>query len=488
MRKKYNPAGALRFILCITTLSLSACGTASSQNAGRPNVLFIAVDDLRPRLGCYGDPLAITPNIDRLAARGVLFNRAYCQQAVCAPSRASVMTGRRPDATKVWNLSTHFRKALPDVVTLPQYFKQQGYHTRCVGKIYHDPASAQDPVSWSAPETLAVTGKAGPKYVLDSNLHRKGGWKAAATERADVPDSAYVDGIVGNAAVRILREISDRPFFLAVGFRRPHLPFSAPERYWAMYDEMKMPLPENPQAPAGVPAVAMHPSTELRGYTDIPDAGPLDEATICRLIQGYYAGTSFIDAQIGRLLDELEELGLTSNTIIVLWTDHGYHLGEHDLWCKTTNFELDTRVPLIISVPGNPGGLETDALAELVDLYPTLADLAGLEVPDGLEGVSLAPVLEETDRPWKKAAFSQFPRPWFYKGEPQTMGYSVRTDRYRYTEWQDFKTGEVQARELYDHRTDPLETRNLAAGGKHSALIKRLSAVLAEGWQGALPE
>lgn len=488
MRKTRYHAGALRFVLCLAALFLSGCGKVSSQVNDRPNVLFIAVDDLRPKLGCYGDPVAITPNIDRLAARGLLFSRAYCQQAVCAPSRASVMTGRRPDATKVWNLSTHFRKALPDVVTLPQYFKQQGYHTRCVGKIYHDPASAQDPVSWSAPETLAVTGKAGPKYMLDSNLHRKGGWKAAATERADVPDSAYVDGRVGNAAVRILREISDRPFFLAVGFRRPHLPFSAPERYWAMYDDKEMPLPENPHAPAGVPAVAMHPSTELRGYTDIPDEGPLDEGTIRRLVQGYYAGTSYIDAQIGRLLDELDELGLTSNTIVVLWTDHGYHLGEHDLWCKTTNFELDTRVPLIISAPGKPGGRKTDALAELVDLYPTLADLAGLGVPEGLEGISLAPVLEDAGRPWKKAAFSQFPRPWFYRGQPQIMGYSVRTDRYRYTEWQDFRTGEVKARELYDHRTDPLETRNLAAGNASGTLIKRLSAMLAEGWKGALPE
>lgn len=455
----------------------------------RLNVLFIAVDDLRPQLSCYGDPIAITPNIDRLAAHGMLFNRAYCQQAVCNPSRASVMTGRRPDATKVWNLSTHFRETLPDVVTLPQYFKDNGYHTRCVGKIYHDPAKAQDPISWSAPETLAVTGKAGPKYVLDSNLHRKGGWKATATERADVPDSAYVDGRVGNAALRILREISDKPFFLAVGLRRPHLPFSAPERYWAMYDDIEMPLPLNPDAPENVPTIAMHNSAELRGYTDVPDDGPIDDATIRRLVQGYYASTTYIDAQIGRLLDELDVLGLTSNTIVVLWADHGYHLGEHDLWSKTTNFELDNRVPLIISVPGaSEKNVQTNALAELVDLYPTLADLAGIGVPDGLEGTSLKPVLEDPERPWKEAAFSQFPRPWFYRKQPEVMGYSVRTDRYRYTEWQDFKTGEVQARELYDHRTDPMETKNIAAAKENAPVIERLGTLLAEGWKGVLPE
>lgn len=462
---------------------------ASDSGLARPNVLFIAVDDLRPRLGCYGDALAITPHIDRLARRGVLFNRAYCQQAVCNPSRASVLTGRRPDATKVWNLSTHFREALPDVVTLPQYFKENGYQARCVGKIYHDPAAAQDSISWSAPETLAVTGKAGPKYVLNSNLNRKGSWKAAATERADVPDSAYVDGRVGNAALRVLREISDRPFFLAVGLRRPHLPFSAPERYWAMYDGMEMPLPSNPDAPEDVPVLAMHPSNELRGYSDVPDEGPLDEATVRRLIQGYYASTTYIDAQIGRLLDELDTLGLSSNTIVVLWSDHGFHLGEHGLWTKTTNFELDTRVPLIISAPGAyQSGVQTNALAELVDLYPTLADLAGLGIPEGLEGISLKPVLENPERAWKKAAFSQFPRPWFYRNQPEVMGYSVRTDRYRYTEWQDFKTGEVQASELYDHREDPMEMKNVAAQAENASVVERLGAMLAEGWEGALPE
>src|SRR3546814_845406 len=294
--------------------------------------------------------------------------------------------------------------------------------------------------------------------------------------------------MVGNAALRVLREISDKPFFLAVGFRRPHLPFSAPEKYWALYDDKKLPQPANPEAPAGVPAIAMHPSTELRGYADIPDQGPLDEATIYRLLQGYYAGTSYIDAQIGRLLDELNALGLASNTIVVLWSDHGYHLGEHNLWSKTTNFELDTRVPLIISAPGiSKNDQQTDALAELVDLYPTLADLAGIGVPQGLEGTSLVPVLKDPDRPWKKGAFSQFPRPWFYKGKPEVMGYSVRTDRYRYTEWQDFQTGEVQARELYDHQTDQMETKNLAGESKYNSTIDKLSDLLARGWKGALP-
>lgn len=445
------------------------------------NVLFIAVDDLRAaQLGCYGDKVAITPNIDRLAKKGMLFTRAYCQQAVCGPSRASVLTGRRPDATKVWDLAINFRKALPNAVTLPQYFKQNGYFAQCVGKIYHDPADAQDPLSWSAKEILAVTDDAGGKYALPGNINKTGSWKAGATERADVPDTSYIDGRVAGAAVNELRKLRDRPFFLAVGFRRPHLPFSAPEKYWAMYDGKSLPEPAPAQSPINAPEIALHNWVELRGYKDMPKKGPLSDEKKQQLLHGYYAATSYTDAQIGKVLAELDRLGLREKTIIVLWSDHGYHLGEQNLWGKTTNFELDTRVPLIISAPGKTRkGSRSPALVELVDLYSTLADLAGLPAPEGIDGKSLAPLLKKPERSWKKAAFSQFLRPAGYlPGSPETMGYSVRTTDHRYTEWRKVDDGTVIARELYDHRTDPREAVNVAAQSNYLKTVTEMSTLL----------
>lgn len=454
----------------------------------RKNVLFIAVDDLRPKLGCYGDVIAVTPHMDKLAKRGMLFSNAYCQQAVCAPSRASLMTGRRPNTTKVWDLKTHFRTALPDVVTLPQYFKQQGYHTQSVGKIYHDPQEAQDAISWSAPEILAVTDEIGGRYALPEN-DIPGIWpanKTNSTERAKVADSVYIDGRVSNDAIKVLNQIKDKPFFLAVGFRRPHLPFVAPEKYWAMYDHVKIPKASNPLPPAGVPEIALHNWGELRAYTDIPKTGYLtDEQKVQQLLQGYYASTSFVDAQIGRVLDELDRLGLTDNTIVVLVGDHGFHLGEQGLWAKSTNFEIATRVPLILSAPGQPiKNTASDALVELVDVYPTLTELAGLPLPAGLEGLSMAPLLTAPKSTWKKAAFSQFLRT---PNKEKVMGYSVRTRNFRYTEWQEVSTGKVQAAELYDELNDPLETANLVNEQHQKATVKKLSAMLKGGWKQALP-
>lgn len=455
----------------------------------RKNVLFIAVDDLRPKLGCYGDALAITPNIDKLAKRGVLFTNAYCQQAVCAPSRASLLTGRRPDTTKVWDLRTLFRTALPDVVTLPQYFKQWGYHSQSVGKIYHDPQEAQDAISWSVPETLAVTDAIGGRYALPENLNVPGIWpasKANSTERADVADNVYIDGRVSDEAIKILNQISDRPFFLAVGFRRPHLPFVAPEKYWAMHDNKKLPGPPNPLPPSGVPEIALHNWGELRAYTDIPDSGYLtDQEKVHQLIQGYYASTSFVDAQIGKVLDELDRLNLTDNTIIVLWGDNGFHLGEHGLWAKRTNFEIDTRVPLIVCSPDQAAKNKTsNALVELVDVYPTLTELAGLQRPSGLEGLSMVPLLAEPARSWKTAAFSQFLRA---ENKEKIMGYSIRTQDFRYTEWWDVSSGKVEAAELYDRLNDPEESTNLINQQQHRETIKGLADMLKGGWKRALP-
>ncbi len=469
----------------VLALLTTACAMqpARNQAASRPlNVLFIAVDDLRPTLGAYGDAHARTPSIDLLAERGLVFTRAYSQQSVCNPSRASLMTGRRPTTTRVFDNDGHFRQALPDVVTLPQYFIQHGYQARAVGKIYHDPAWAQDAVSWSAKERWSVTDEAGGKYVLEYTEHN--GWKARATERMDVPENNYIDGRVADAAIQVLDEIHDRPFFLAVGFRRPHLPFSAPATYWDLYDREAMPLPGPAEPPEDVPPLALHDWAELRGYTDIPEKGPLSVDKQRELIHGYYAAVSYVDAQIGRLLEKLDEHRLRENTVVVLWSDHGFHLGEHGLWGKGTNFELDTRVPLILSVPGQRAIGTTRALVELVDLYPTLADLAGLDLPDGLEGTSLVPLLEEPDRAWKTAVFSLFPRQ--EKGK-DLMGYSVRTDRFRYTEWVDSSTGAIYARELYDYEVDPRETKNLASSEQHADAVARLSALQRAGWQKAKP-
>lgn len=472
------------FAFAALALACSGCGIKKDLSISKeqPNVLFIVVDDLRPQLGCYGDQIVQSPNIDQLAKTGVLFSRAYCQQAVCAPSRSSVMTGKRPNTIKVWDLKTHFRESLPDVVTLPQYFKNNGYHTQSIGKIYHDPASAQDAPSWSVPEILAITKREG-KYILPSNRN-SGSAKAAATEMADEPDQSYIDGQVADQALKVLREIKNKPFFLAVGFRRPHLPFSAPKKYWDLYDREKIVAQPAPHAiPKNVPTYAAHHNEELKGYSDIGSNDTISAAKKAELLHGYYAAISFTDAQIGKVLEELDRLQLSKNTIIVLWSDHGFHLGEKGLWAKSTNYELDTRVPLIVSAPGKAQGLIANGLVELVDLYPTLTELAGLKIPETLEGASLVPLLDKPGQIGKNAAFSQFPRPWQYKGKPKIMGYAMRTDYYRYVEWHDFNTDEIKSVELYDHRVDPAELMNIADLPANQTLLKDLREKLTAGYK-----
>lgn len=460
----------------------AACSSTDTGRESPRNILFIAIDDLRPDLGAYGDSIAVTPNIDKLAEEGILFKRAYVQQSVCAPSRASMMTGLRPDQIKVWDLRTHFRENVPDVVTLPQFFKENGYHSREVGKIYHDPAHAKDPKSWSGPSEFHITQNLpGHKYVLEKNLEGLNGWKASATEKAEVADSAYIDGKVADAAIKMLHEIKDSTFFLAVGFRRPHLPFSAPAKYWDLYNRDEIPLPEFPESPEFAPKEALHNWGELRGYTDIPERGELSDQKIKELRHGYYASISYVDSQAGMIIKELERLDLKENTIIVLWSDHGFHLGEHSLWAKTTNYELDTRIPFIISVPEqNSNGSEVLAIVESVDIYPTLVDLAGLPIPRNLAGMSLKQFIENPDLNWDKPAISQFPRPWQYDDRPEIMGYSIRTDQYRYTQWSDFSTGEIVARELYDHETDPNETKNIALKDENKEIVNMLEELLQE--------
>ena len=479
----------------------AACGSALAaltfQRAraaqDRTNILFIAVDDLRPALGCYGDKTAITPNIDRLAKQGLVFNRAYCQEAVCSPSRLSLITGRRPDSIKVWDLHTHFRETLPDAVTLPQHFKNHGYHTRSIGKILHGGGPpAKDAPSWSEPPLYDTVRDVSTRYVLPKN--RSGtGLKRDSSEAAEAPDNAYIDGIVCDAAVKALGELKKRgrPFFLGVGFRKPHLPFCAPKKYWDRYNREAIPPPASESHPQGAPELAVRSWRELEGYRDIPKDGQIPPEKVAELRHGYYACVSYTDAQVGRLLDELERLGLAGNTVIVLWGDHGFHLGEQGLWTKANNYEWATRSPMILAVPGQPNaGSRSDALVEFVDLYPTLAEACGLPLPEGLEGVSMMPLLEEPARPWKKAVFSQYPRDFADKrpeGHGDIMGYAVRTERYRYVAWREWKTGEVVARELYDHAGDAGEMTNRAPDAEYGNAARDLGEILAAGWKAALP-
>ena len=466
---------------------------ARAASAKKTNVLFIAVDDLRPQLGCYGNEQMISPNIDRLAARGVRFDRAYCQQAVCAPSRASLLSGARPDTTKIYDLNTPLRSVMPNVLSLPQHFKNHGYETISLGKIYHH--SNDDAVGWSNRPARPQGDWKGRGYLDPASVRDMQAADAAkkgptakrgigpAFEGPDVPDGAYGDGKNTELAIAELRRFAEsgKPFFLALGYYKPHLPFNAPKKYWDMYPPRDIQLPANTDAPADAPSFAMTGWGELRQYTGIPKKGRCSDELAGKLIRGYYACVTYVDTLIGRLLGELKDLGLADNTVIVLWGDHGWKLGEYGSWCKHTNFELDTHVPMLFAGPGVKGGQSTRALTEFVDIYPTLAELCGLAVPAHCEGTSLVPLFADPKRPWKSAAFSQYPR-------GKIMGYSMRTDRYRYTRWIDSKTGEVAARELYDHKEDPGENCNLASKPANAALVKKLDAQSAAGWKAAKPK
>jgi iduronate 2-sulfatase len=473
-----------------TSLFALACTLlfALPSSAASRNVLFIMTDDYRPELASYGS-VAKTPHLDRLAARSLQFDRAYCQQAVCNPSRSSLLTGRRPDTLRIWNNSIHFRENNPDVTTIPLWFKEHGYTSRCVGKIFHNWHTKEkgDARSWSAPEFLhyanhgndnaQVTGELPPNHAKHSTRDYSA---VPMNDCRDVPDEAYYDGRVAAEAVRVLNEVKDKPFFLAVGFWKPHAPFNAPKRYWDMYDPAKLP-PLNPSRPSGAPELAFHQSTEILG----PPAQqkPLTQEQITEMRHGYFANISYVDAQIGKVLDALDKSGQAQNTIVTFVGDHGYHIGEHMQWGKTSNFEYDAHVPFFISEPGSAShGKKTRALAELVDLFPTLVDACALPKPDGLEGASLMPIVRSEKASVKSGAFTQHPRPAYYDREPSkqpaAMGCSVRTDKVRYTEWRDWKTGETIARELYDHVGDEAELQNAADDPKFADSLKEAAAIL----------
>lgn len=534
-----------KLIQCLFIL-LSIC---SIQAAKKPNILFIAADDLRPELGCYGSDIAMTPNFDALAAEGLLFNRAYCQQAICSPSRASLMTGARPDTIGVVENYAYFRDTVPDIVTLPQHFWANGYETVHTGKIYHS-AKYGDPVSWSRqparnlmPEGLKRPVVAG--YALEENRQMVADKKkqfvqnahsalvkGPAYEGADVPDNYFEDGFNTDLAIVTMKDMlaknPDKPFFLGLGFKKPHLNFIAPKKYWDMYDLDDIPAGTYTDAPEGAAKMGLHASYELRTRDGIPKYGPMGEVLSRTLMHGYMACVSYIDAQLGKMIAALEEAGVRDNTIIIFWGDHGWHLGDMGIWGKATNYEISARVPMMIWTPDMPDehrGKSTDALVELIDMYPTLCDLAGIESPEHLEGTSFKPLLEKPDRGWKKAAFSQYPNPamreWAANAitpdmrdlffgplmddieadiqeqqgdkwdreffENDLMGYTMRTNRYRLMLWKDWKDLDAEPVfvELYDMKDDPQETENIAE--KRPKVVEKLIEQFNKGWKGNMP-
>ncbi|HEU0119338.1 MAG TPA: sulfatase [Bryobacteraceae bacterium] len=446
---------------------------AAAQPKKRPlNVLFIATDDMNNALGCYGHPVVKTPNLDRLAARGIRFDRAYTQYALCSPSRTSLMTGLAPDTTRVYDLQKHFRSQLPDVVTMTQAFQKNGYFTARVGKIYHYGNPGQigtdgldDRPSWNHvvnPKGVDKTEE--EPRVTNHTPERKGLGSAIAFYASPAPDEKHTDGIVAAETIKLLEQNKDKPFFLAAGFYRPHCPYIAPKKYFDLYppEELEpIPLAEGEMEIAPPWAYFTKPANWNMSRRQIQEA-----------LQAYYASISFVDANVGKLLDTLDRLGLTQNTIVVFWSDHGYGVGEHGQWMKQTLFEAASRVPLIFALPNaKTKGKACPRTVELLDLYPTLTGLCGLTgVPSNLHGRSLQPLLSNPTAKWDHAAVSQVGR----RAGNTLMGYSIRTERYRYTEWQDGQEGT----ELYDYQTDPNEKTNLAKSPAHAKVRAELQKML----------
>jgi len=525
------------FLTSILLLLVLIPNKILAQTQQKPNILFIAVDDLKPMLGCYGDKTIKTPNIDRIANNGTIFMANYVQQAVCGPTRASLMTGMRPDYTKVWDLKTKMRDKNPDIVSIPQYFSTYGYTTQGVGKIYDIRCVDEefDKPSWTVPyyDTdpsyySKITGPPAISYYQNPETKRlaeislkeayaKGLTGAEAEtdalvrmvkpsiESSDVPDNAYTDGAHALMAKDILINLSKKPnepFFFAVGFSKPHLPFVAPKKYWDMYKREDMKIAKFQQPSKDGVAIAYHNASELRSYTDIPALETFTDQEKEKpglllaidkqkeLIHGYHAAVSYSDAQIGLVLKTLDSLGLTKNTIIVLWGDHGWHLGDHNLWCKHTNFEQATHAPLLISVPWlAPSTVKSPT--EFVDIFPTLCELSNLPIPTYLDGKSLVTTMKNPTIPTKAYAVSQYPRSSITgeygrlgHAEAKFMGYSLRDERYRYTIWlkdnyksfKPFNTDLVVGVELYDYKKDPDETKNVAHVKKYAPITEKMNA------------
>lgn len=506
-------------ILTIMALAGGIPGVQAADNGSRMNVLLIMVDDMKPNLGCYGDPVARTPHIDSLAARGTVFLGNYCQQALSGPSRASMLTGLRPDNVAVWNVE-QIREACPGVVTLPEYFLRNGYATAGTGKVFdmRTVDEAGDGASWSVPfenefayinpdygrpmmgyqsaETKSAIRRATEavgKMTLKGN--RRSQYikvhAAPATECLDLPDDAYNDGAIAKSGIHLLEKLTrgTAPFFLAIGFKRPHLPFIAPRKYWDLYERDQIPLAPYQQKPVHAEECAFSPYMEILTYCDIPplhsfsdiheNNGLITPEKQRELIHGYYACISYVDAQIGLVLDALRRTGADKNTVVVLLGDHGWHLGDHGLWAKHTNFEQATHAPLIIAVPRGKG-MTTRGISEFVDLFPTLCSLAGIPVPEQVDGADLSQVILRGEIPEKPFAVSQYIRS---KG---VMGYSIRDARFRYTVWfgnnyrttKPYNAHDIVAVELYDYGSDPEERVNHASDPEYAAIRRTMHGLL----------
>jgi iduronate 2-sulfatase len=536
----------IKLLVCLVLFS--NCSVA--QNNKKPNILFIGIDDLRPELGCYGSDIAVSPNLDKLASDGLLFNNAFCQQAICGPSRASLLTGIRPESSGVFHNYIKFREANPDVITLPQHFMQNGYETVYAGKIFHH-GDLDDEKSWSrlpAIDSMIANGISKPVgFALKENIKIQSDTKkemfdkygdvakfglasGVAYESANVSDNTYSDGYNTELAIATMKEMlakSDKPFFLGLGFNKPHLNWVSPKKYWDLYDREKIKITTQDTIPKNGAEMGLHPSFELRVRSGIPKKGSIDDELAITLKHAYLACVSYIDAQIGKMISALDEAGIRDNTIIIVWSDHGWHLGDMGIWGKATNYEIATRVPMMIWTPDMPKGSRgktTDALVELVDIYPALSNLAGINIPEHVEGTSFKPLLEQPNTPWKTAVFSQFPSPalreWgaypirpamreTYFGplleeveariieqqkekwnrelfENSLMGYAMRTQQYRFIVWKDRDNLEKSPVfiELYDHKVDPLETINIA--DSNPELVDKLMVQFNKGWKGSI--
>jgi arylsulfatase A-like enzyme len=514
----------INIFLVLIVLSCQNTFAQIVKEPKKPNVLFIIVDDLKPILGCYGDPFVKTPNIDRFAKEGVVFTNAYCQQAVCGPSRASFLTGMRPDYTGVWDLETEMRNINPEILSMPQFFKQNGYITAGIGKVFDSRSVDEniDKPSWSIPFYKKSNdyypkemGKAkgryrGVKVLEEIEIYEKiGGAKGLtgkelsnfikinakpSVESLDIPDNAYIDGATVLHSKDILKVLKEnaKPFFFAVGITKPHLPFAVPKKYWDLYNRDEIQLAEFRENANNSPLVAYHRAGELYKYTDIPPIAsfsdvnggmelPFDKQK--ELIHGYYASVSYADALIGKLISTLESLDLKDNTIVTIIGDHGWHLGDHNLWCKHSNFEQATRIPMIFKIPGIKASKKS-VLAEAVDIFPTLCDATGIKIPEQLQGASLMPILMETKNKVKDYAVSQYRR----GKNMRTFGYSIRTERYRLTLWmkdfyrlyKPFDEGYIVSGELYDYDNDPLETENYYNNKEYVSVKKELLDYFAE--------
>lgn len=479
------PLSCLSGMLCAACVMGSA-GRVPAADGVRPNVLFIAVDDLNPILGCYGDPVVRSPNMDRLAAEGLLFRRAYCQTALCMPSRSSLLSGYRPETLQN-RAGPLTGKAPAATVTLPQLFRNAGYTTVSVGKVYH--YNNDDPDGWVRryADTFLAEGEWSSGYCsgyqlpanralvqnyLQGKRLREGLPASPITEITDTPDENTPDGVIAQRAIEELQQFrqSGARFFLALGFYRPHMPLTAPKKYWDLYDRAQFALPANFRQPDdGIPRDDWG---EVRRYGDCPISGPMPEDKAREIIHGYHASVTFVDAQIGKVLDELRRLGLDKQTVVILWSDNGWHLGDHGRWSKPTNFESATRIALMAAVPGMPSNRQTDALVELIDIYPSLCELCRLPPPDYLEGTSFVPLFKSPDQPWKSAAFTCL---------TDYSTRSIRTERYRFIQRASGRN------ELYDCRNDPAENHNLADDPASQQIVTALQEALRAGWRGAQP-